>query len=199
MQPESFKDVAKVVEYLYTHPKDFGINKDRIGMDGASGAGYIASGAGMILSEQGKSHMLKSIMLIFPMLDDTMWTSYNAANWEYDKVNGPVFKSIFNLHAKDMEHQHNDPHMFPTRMSDAVMKNYPDTVFHTTEYDLFRREQRIFAERLQKAGHLKEFSIVPGSLHGLSGSAREPWIMDIYPSNQSKWVECYLRRNNGKK
>ena len=147
-QPESFKDIAKVVEFLYAHPKDFGIDKTKIGMDGASGAGYIASGAGMILSEQGKAHMLKNIMFIFPMLDDTMWTSYSAANWDFDKFNGPVFKSIFNLHATDMEKQHNDPHMFPTRMSDEVMKNYPDSVFHTVEFDLFRREQRTFAERL---------------------------------------------------
>ena len=50
-QPESFKDIAKVVEYLYTNDKKFGIDKHKIGIDGASGAGYIASGAGMILAE----------------------------------------------------------------------------------------------------------------------------------------------------
>lgn len=170
-------------------------------MEGASGAGYVASGAGLILAEQGKSHMLKSIMFIFPMLDDTMWTEYSAANWAFDQYNGPVFKSIFNLHATDMEHQHNDPHMFPTKMSDELIKIYPDSVFHTTEFDLFRREQRVFATRLQKAGHLKEFSVVPGTLHGLSGNdlVKDAWAYAIYPKNQEKWVECYLRRNNGKK
>jgi len=42
--------VALVVEHFYGNPEKYGIDKNKLGIEGASGGGYIVSGVGMIMA-----------------------------------------------------------------------------------------------------------------------------------------------------
>ena len=110
---------------------------------------------------------------------------------------------VYTLHAggnaADVEARTNDPTMFPGKISDELLQHYPPVVIQSVEFDAFSRETKKFANRLRKFNLLKEFTILPGAVHGLGGSVKGDWVYDEYNSYYPLWIECYLRRDNGVK
>ena len=87
------------VEYFYNHADKFGIDKTKIGMEGASGGGYLLSGALMILAEHNNSHMVKSAFFQIPMLDDTIWTMPEKDMTPVEAWDQVPFRSAMVVHA----------------------------------------------------------------------------------------------------
>ena len=110
---------------------------------------------------------------------------------------------MYTLHAgstaADVEARTNDPTLFPAKMSDKLLKNFPGVVIQTVEFDAFMRETKKFADRLRKFNLLKEFTILPGAIHGLGGSVKGDWVKEEYNAYYPMWIECYLRRDDGVK
>lgn len=75
-------------------------------------------------------------------------------------------KTVYQLHATDFEKQQNDDQVYPGRTTDDILKMYPPTVIWTSEYDLLRRDNEVFAEKLKAVGKLAEISHMPGATHG---------------------------------
>ena len=93
-----------------------------MGIEGASGGGYIISGVGMILAQRNKEFMLKSAFMQQPMLDDTIWTDVPPEKRTFiEAMDARPFESLFKLHARDLVAQHNDPNLFPSKMSDELL------------------------------------------------------------------------------
>ena len=61
-------------------------------------------------------------------------------------------------------------------MSDKDLKNFPNAVIQTVEFDSFIRETGIFANRLKSVGRLKEYTVLPGAVHGLGGNTDDDWV-----------------------
>ena len=57
--PAGLYDMYSVLKFVYDKAPYLGIDKERIGMFGESGGGYITAGACMILAEKNESHMCK--------------------------------------------------------------------------------------------------------------------------------------------
>ena len=81
----------------------------------------------------------------------------------------PFFKSVMSFHATDFEHQHDDTNLYPSKMSESLIKKFPRTVLASTEFDVFYTETVKFAKRLRKEGRLDEFVVYPGSVHNFVG------------------------------
>jgi len=144
--------------------------------------------------------MIKSVLMKTPMLDDTIWTSIPKDEMTWIEQNDQItFESIFGQHATDLKAQHNDPNLFPSKMSDDLLKKFPDAFVTSLEFDSFLRETNKFVDRLKKVGHLKEYTIFPGVVHGLGGSSDDDWVSKEHSKVYPVWIECYLRRNNGSK
>ena len=125
------------IKHLYNKSDLYGINKNKIGVYGVSGGGYIQSGLGMILAQNGDAHMVKSFFMITPMLDDTVWTTKKEDLNFVEYMQLPVSKSMMSFHAKDFENQHDDPNLYPSKMSEKLLKNFPRTVLSSVEFDTF--------------------------------------------------------------
>ena len=50
-------------------------------------------------------------------------------------------------------------------MSDDILKLYPPTVIWTSEFDILRRDNEKFAERLKKVKRFGGMGIMPGVMH----------------------------------
>ena len=194
MAPAAFEDVYHLIAHLYNKSDTYGLDKTKIGVYGASGGGYVMSGVGMILAQKDEAHMVKSFYMFTPMLDDTVWTTKKEELNAVELYMKDNLKSIFSFHAKGFKNQLNDTNLYPSKMSEQLIKKFPKTVMATTEFDIFRTETDKFAQRLKKAGRLEEYVTYPGSVHSFLGLDRvtSPIWQDVL-KNYKKWVDCYLR------
>ena len=194
MQPAAFEDVYHLLAHLYNEPDKYDIDKTKIGVYGVSGGGYVQSGVGMILAQKDQAYMAKSFYIITPMLDDTTWTTKREELNEVEYYKRPISKSAFSFHAKGFKDQVNDPNLYPSKMSETLLKKFPRTVMASTEFDTFKTETDKFAQRLQKAGRLDEYVVYPGSVHSFIGLDRNThYVWQDVLKNYKKWVDCYLR------
>lgn len=56
--------------------------------------------------------------------------------------------------------------LYPGKASDELLKKLPMTAVWTSEFDFYRRDNVLYAERLKKAGRLIDISLMPGMSHG---------------------------------
>ena len=73
---------------------------------------------------------------------------------------------MYKLHATDFDNQKNDELLYPGKASDNILKQYPQTVIWTSEFDMYRRDNEKFGQRLKSHGKLAEISKMPGVMHG---------------------------------
>ena len=90
-----------------------------------------------------------------------------------------MLTAIYKLHATDFDKQINDDQLYPGKASDAILKKWPPTVVFTSEFDFYKRDNVLFAQRLKSVGRLAEISNMPGSTHGYWGTNME--------SQETKW------------
>lgn len=184
-----------MIALLYKNPEKYGIDKNQIGVYGVSGGGYELSGAGMILAQKNHSYMAKSFYMITPMLDDTTWTMPTEKLNAQELFKRPISKSTMAIHAEGFKDKVNDPNLYPSKMSDALLKKFPRTIVASVEFDTFKHETDKFVDRLKKAGTLDEYVVYPGSVHsfiGIDHNTHYVWL-DL-EKNFKKWVDCYLRK-----
>ena len=72
---------------------------------------------------------------------------------------------MYELLATDFEGQHDDPDLYPGKMSDEDLKTLPMTVVHTSEFDFVRRETLAIKDRLKAVGKLQDFEDIPNGGH----------------------------------
>lgn len=87
----------------------------------------------------------------------------------------------------------NDLNLYPSKMSDELLKKFPRTVMFSSEFDYFRTESDKFASRLFKAGRLDEYVVYPGSVHSFMGLDDNHIVKLDIAWNFKKWINCYLR------
>ena len=56
-----------------------------------------------------------------------------------------ILTSVYKLHATNFENQANDDQLYPGKAADAILKDYPPTVIWTSEFDMYRRDNELFA------------------------------------------------------
>ena len=68
--------------------------------------------------------------------------------------------------AKDLDADWKDPHLFPSKASDELIKKMPPTIIFSAEFDIFITESERMARRMRQNGKLLEFCCIPGISHG---------------------------------
>ena len=56
--------------------------------------------------------------------------------------------------------------LFPSKASDALLKEMPPTVIFSAEFDMFITETERMARRLRQNGRLLDLCTIPGIVHG---------------------------------
>jgi acetyl esterase/lipase len=162
--PGPLDDCYAGLRWTWENADRLGIDRNRIGIAGASAGGGLAAALALLARDRGEIDLAFQL-LECPMIDDRQVTSSS-------RLDGlPVWSRISNtfgwqcylgdLHGAD----HITPYAAAARAVD--LRGLPPTLLIVGGADGFRDENVDYASRLTQAGVPTELHVLPGAPHGL--------------------------------
>ena len=74
--------------------------------------------------------------------------------------------NVYKMLAYDIDHQKEDPYLYPGNMPMEALEKIPQTVVMTSEFCFVRRDALDFIERLKEANRYLDSYDHPGTMHG---------------------------------
>ncbi|MCA9965064.1 MAG: alpha/beta hydrolase [Anaerolineales bacterium] len=167
--PAPLEDCYAALKWLADNADQFGVNKARIAIGGASAGGGLAAGLGLLARDRAEVTVCYQL-LIYPMIDDT-----NIAQAGPDVPDAPLWTRASNLLGwraylnQEPGSEGVSPYAAPTRAEDV--SGLPPTYIGVGTPDLFRDEDIAYAQRLMKAGVPTELHVYADGFHGFDGFA----------------------------
>jgi acetyl esterase/lipase len=167
--PYPAEDCFTSLAWLFDHASELGIDPKRIAVMGDSGGGGLAAAVALMARDRGL--VLKSQILIYPMLDDRNIVPdpelVPFAGWTYDH-NYTGWHALLGdaLGSKDVP-----AYAAPSRATD--LRNVAPAYVEVGELDIFRDEDIDYARRIAAAGVSAELHVHPGAPHGFERVASE--------------------------
>ena len=159
--PGNLRQCYGVLEWVYEHAADLGIDQKRIGIGGDSAGANLALACALLDREEGKG-ILSYEALIYPLVDMTQsleendyWSPTRYHNPHKDPVIDGCSAFIGTLMGRlldyylETEDQAQEIYASPMK---ADLAGMPRTLLITMEYDYLREEGEAFAAKLRKAG-----------------------------------------------
>ena len=165
--PAGLYDMYAVLKHVHLNASTLGVDKNKIGMFGESGGGYITAGAGLILAEKNESHMCKFQIQQIPMVGTSLVNDEFASEHTKEEASlAPGQKMMTALITKDsLDVALKDPYVFPNVMSDEMASKVPPVVVYTAEFDFYRRASQHAADLYKKNGTLLHHVVLKGYTH----------------------------------
>ncbi len=187
--PAAAGDGALAYDWLRGEAAPLGIDRERIGIAGASGGGGIAAATALILRDRNAAPPL-FLSLSYPMLDDR-----NATHSAHEITDIGVWDRSANLLAwqailgdsagTDAVSQH----QAAARADD--LSGLPPAFVAVGDLDVFRDEALDFARRLVADGVAVELHLFPGAFHAWGLFAPEAAMTETF---NRVWQDFLLRR-----
>jgi acetyl esterase len=159
--PAAITDGIATTTYIAAHAADFGIDPGRLGVCGDSAGATLAAVVAQQLAAQGNTHLVLQV-LICPIMD-------LATQTESRRELGTGYLVDESTLEHDLKHYLSegiaatDARISPLRT--ASVAGLPPLCLHTAEFDPFRDEGRLYAERLFQAGIPTRYTCHPGMIH----------------------------------
>lgn len=167
--PKGQQDFVDSLIHIVIDCKKYGIDPKRICLSGISGGGWIVAGAMNMIIKENKPNIFKAIFIQTGMLSDETARVPEEELTEYERdwgMHPKVMTQIYRLLAKDFDNQTNDDQLYPGKVGSEILKKWPMTAIWTSEYDMYRRDNELFAARLKEVGKLADISIMNSCIHG---------------------------------
>lgn len=192
---ECANDVLSVVRYARANCEQLGINKDKIVLHGNSAGGHNILGACAQMALNKESGLVR--LVIPSCFQDCGWYAKTAKS---DMPTKPMQNSkgmvnyvaaCYALHDEAKMKDCADPFVYPTVVSDELLKRYPNIVTIYAEHCFFRDGDMVFTERLRKCGRLVDCVGYAGADHS--------FFMYEYKLSQQFWkdlkciIDTYVR------
>ena len=157
--PAAPDDCYAGVCWVFEHAAELGMDKDNIGLMGASAGGGLALAVALMLRDRG-GPKLKYLMPIYPMIDDRHKTSSS-----HEVVDLGIWDRAGSLEAWAWYLGDTEPDSYaaPARAED--LSGLPAAYIDVGDLDLFRDEDIVLAQRLSAAGVPVEFHLWAGAYH----------------------------------
>lgn len=182
--PSPLEDCYAALKWLADSADEFGINKSRIAIGGASAGAGLAAGLGLLARDRAEVDLCYQL-LIYPMLDDTnvepagdglpdteIWSrASNLIGWRSYLGQEPGSDGI-------------SAYAAPARAEDV--SGLPPTYIGVGTPDLFRDEDIAYAQRLIKAGVPTELHVYRDGFHGFDGFAADSDAAQRFSGEQVK-------------
>lgn len=160
--PQGLNDCDTVVQYIYEHAKDLGIDPTKISISGDSAGGNLAAGC-VLRDILKKRYAIKYMALLYPLvilsqqsIADYEWS---LDQYEVKENNDLVIRAIHSikncmplineLYIQD-ETPLENPELSPLLVEDLTQ--FPKTLIITAEYDFLRIQGEVYAKRLHESG-----------------------------------------------
>ena len=151
--PVGLMDCYAAAKAFYTNRFLLNTDPDRITIMGDSAGGNLAAAVCMMARDRGEFYPKKQI-LIYPALNNCYT---EESPFESVKTNGTGYL----LTAEKME-----DYLKLYEILEKDLRNMPDTLILTAEFDPLRDEGEAFGERLKAAGNRVEVHRIAGAFHG---------------------------------
>ena len=157
--PAAPEDCYAGVCWVFEHAAELGMDKDNIGLMGASAGGGLALAVALMLRDRG-GPKLKYLLPIYPMIDDRHKTSSS-----HEVVDLGIWDRAGSLEAWGWYLGDTEPDSYaaPARAED--LSGLPPAYIDVGDLDLFRDEDIFLAQRLSAAGVPVEFHLWTGAYH----------------------------------
>ena len=164
--PTGLMDCYAAAKALYTNRFILNTEPEKITIVGDSAGGNLAAAVSLMARDQGE-FMPDRQILIYPALNNcyTEESPYLSVkeNGEDYLLTAVKMENYISLYQRSPEDREN-PYFSP--LQEKNLKNLPDTLILTAEFDPLRDEGEEYARRLKEAGNYVELHRIPGALHG---------------------------------
>ena len=160
--PGPLDDCYAGLKHVYDHADELGVDRDRIGIGGASAGGGLAAGLALLARDRGEVPVAFQL-LIYPMIDDRQVTSSSA----WADPGWPPAANTYGWTAYLGGRKGGDdvpPYAAAARATD--LRGLPPTLIAVGAIDGFSDEDIDYAVRLRHAGVPVELHVYPGAPHG---------------------------------
>jgi acetyl esterase/lipase len=163
--PGPLEDCYRGLVWTYEHAEELGVDRNRIGVRGASAGGGLAAALALLAQERGEVPVAFQL-LDCPMLDDRQCTASSQLDglpvWSRES-NGFGWRSYLGeLYSTDDV----PSTASPARATDAELAGLPPAFVSVGAVDGFLDEDVEYALRLNHAGVPTELHVYPGACHG---------------------------------
>ncbi len=190
--PAPVEDCYAALKWLSAHSAEFGVNKSRIAIGGASAGGGLAAGLALLTRDRAEVEVAFQL-LIYPMIDDRniapasatvpdtfVWTrENNLMGWRALLGREPGGKDV-------------SPYAAAARATD--LKGLPPAYIPVGDLDLFLDENITYAQRLLAAGVPTELHVYPGAFHGFNGFVPGAEISRRFNADRDNALKRMLHR-----
>ena len=165
--PAPVEDCYAALKWLSAHSAEFGVNKSRIAIGGASAGGGLAAGLALLARDRAEVEVAFQL-LIYPMIDDrniapASATVPDAFVWSREN-NRMGWRALLGREPGGADVS---PYAAAARATD--LRGLPPAYIPVGDLDLFLDENITYAQRLLAAGVPTELHVYPGAFHGFNG------------------------------
>lgn len=164
--PTGLMDCYAAAKALYTNRFILNTEPEKITIVGDSAGGNLAAAVSLMARDKGE-FMPDRQILIYPALNNcyTEESPYLSVkeNGEDYLLTAVKMENYISLYQRSPEDRDN-PYFSP--LQEKNLKDLPDTLILTAEFDPLRDEGEEYARRLREAGNNVELHRIPGALHG---------------------------------
>ena len=164
--PTGLMDCYTAAKALYTNRFILNTEPEKITIVGDSAGGNLAAAVSLMARDKGE-FMPDRQILIYPALNNcyTEESPYRSVkeNGEDYLLTAVKMENYISLYQRSPEDRDN-PYFSP--LQEKNLKDLPDTLILTAEFDPLRDEGEEYARRLKEAGNNVELHRIPGALHG---------------------------------
>lgn len=172
--PTALEDVYHTLLWMKEHADFLNIDINHITIAGDSAGGNLSAGVSL-LSRDRNGPKIEKVMLIYPVLDQTMHT--DSMN---DYIDTPMWNSNLNRDMWKMYLRDGDFGMLHYASPlQANLHDFPMTYIETAEFDCLRDEGVLFSNKLVKANIIVDAHHTLRTVHGYDALFFSKFVKDI--------------------
>ena len=165
--PGPLEDCYSGLRWVHEHADELGIDRDRIGISGASAGGGLAAALALLARDRGELPVAFQL-LAYPMIDDRQTTP--SSTWDVPIWSPGNNEFGWRSYLGDLYGADDVPYTAaPARAEDLT--GLPPALVYVGTLDGFCDEDVTYAMRLYQAGVPTELHVYPGAPHGFDGFA----------------------------
>jgi acetyl esterase/lipase len=187
--PQPLEDCYAGLAWVHEQASELGIDRNRIGIGGASAGGGLAAGLALLARDRGELPVAFQL-LIYPMLDDRQITT--SSGW-FDPIWSPAANNFgWTSYLGEAKGGSDVPiYAAPARATDLA--GLPPTLISVGAIDGFADEDIDYALRLRHAGVPVELHVYPGAPHGFDGITPTATVATRANRDMEEWLAARLR------
>jgi acetyl esterase/lipase len=187
--PGPLEDCYAGLRWVFDHAEEIGVDRNRIGISGASAGGGLAAGLALLARDRAELDVAFQ-MLIYPMIDDRQQTP--SSQWDVPIWNPTNNEFGWQSYLGPLYGTNNiPPYAAPARASD--LQGLPPAFVSVGTLDGFCDEDIAYAQRLNQAGIPTELHVYPGAPHGFDGMAPATALSRRNRRDMVEWLEAAIQ------